>query len=196
MQNLSQAVGGSVAGEAKGHYTRLLGQRVEGLIQEKFPGKYKSFYDHKLINPDRIVVRMDSEGSPDNMAYADIAIVAKTGNSDRLILLSEIEEHKHSPKRLLGDLAAIAMSDHVDVDGVKHPLADLTVVLGLIVKAGGLVEAKSSRYVSKFERAVGEGVHGRRGIRFEVICGENGDQMIMKVEDRFKKLMSPRDFDA
>jgi hypothetical protein len=190
MQNSSQKVGNPIAVEVKGHYTRLLGERVESLIAEQLSGKFKVFYDHKLVNPDRIIVRMGPEESPDNMAYADIAIVAKAGNIDRLILLSEIEEHKHSPKRLLGDLAAIAMSDYVEVDGVKHPLADLTIVLGLIVRPGGRVETKSSRFVSKFEKAVGEGVSGKRGIKFEILCGESGEQMIRKVEDRFKELMS------
>ncbi|HEX9909058.1 MAG TPA: hypothetical protein VGB78_11455, partial [Thermoplasmata archaeon] len=149
--------------EARGHYTRLLGGRLEQLVEREFAGHYRVYYDHKTVDPDRIITQMAGGRQADNLSYVDLAIVRTIDNEERLCLISEIEEHKHTPKRLLGDIAAIVMADSVLVGGREHPLTNLIVVLGFITRKNGQTGPRAERYLAKFESAMGEGIGGRRG---------------------------------
>ena len=170
----------------RGHYTRLLGLRLEQLIEAEFAGQYRVYYDHKVVNPDRIITQLGSCEESDNLAFVDLAIVGTRHNEERLCLISEIEEHKHTPKRLLGDIAAILMADRVLVGGREHPLTDLVVILGFVAGKKGRTGPRARRYVSKFESATGEGIGGERGIRCIVLSADDGALLVKEVEECIK----------
>lgn len=174
---------------ARGRYTRLLGGRLEQLVEREFAGHYRVYYDHKTVDPDRIITQMGGGGQTDNLSHVDLAIVRTIDNKERLYLISEIEEHKHTPKRLLGDIAAIVMADSVLVGSYEHPLTNLIVILGFVTRKNGKTGPRAKRYVAKFESAMGEGKNGRRGIKCIVISADDGLLLIKEVEEWIKSYL-------
>ncbi len=110
-------------------------------------------------------------------------------NEERLYLISEIEEHKHTPKRLLGDIAAIVMADSVLVGGREHPLTDLTVILGFVTRKNGQTGPRAERYLAKLESTMGEGPGGRRGIKCVVISADDGALLVEEIEKWIKSFL-------
>ena len=166
-----------------------MGERIEQLISAEFRGSYRVYYDHKVGNPDRIVTQLGKGYDADNLAHVDIAIVSTRSDGESLCVISEIEEHKHTPKRLLGDIAAILMADNVNIEGRDYPLANLVVILGFVTRKNGRTGPRAKRYVSRFETAMGEGDDGRRGIRCIVLNAESGPRLVEEVEDCIKTVL-------
>jgi hypothetical protein len=182
-------IGDEMEEEARGRYTRLLGRNLEQLVEREFAGHYRVYYDHKTADPDRIITQIGGGKQADNLSFVDLAIVRTTDTEERLCLISEIEEHKHTPKRLLGDIAAIVMADSVLVEGREHPLTNLIVVLGFVTKRNGRTGPRAEKYVAKFESAMREGIGGGRGIKFIVINADDGVLLVKEVEERIKSFL-------
>ena len=177
---------------ANGVYTRMLGERLESLMENEFKRRYRIYYDHKVTNPDRILAQVGKGNQTEDMAHLDVAIVDTGDNRERLLVVSEIEEHKHAPKRLLGDVAAIMMSEKVKIDGRDHPLANADIVLGVVTKKGGQTGPKATKYITRFELAMGEGPGGRRGLRCFLFYAEDGNQLVDKIEEFVASLLRER----
>jgi len=175
--------------EPNGYYTRLLGKRLEELLDSNFPGQYRVYYDHKLARPDKIMAHIGEECRENNLARLDIAVISMANTDHRLMIVSEIEEHKHTPKRFLGDLAAIMMSEKIKVDNRDYPLNDVTVVLGLISKRNGVTGQKARKFTSDFMTMIGESKSGKRGIDCVVVDADNGSVLIHQVENIIRSLL-------
>jgi hypothetical protein len=119
---------------ANGFFTRMLVDRLEQLMQREHQERYRVYFDHKVRNPDRILAQVGKGAQTEDMAHLDFAIVDTAEGDERLVVVSEIEEHKHAPKRLLGDIAAILMSEKVKIDCRDHPLENADIVLGVVTK--------------------------------------------------------------
>jgi hypothetical protein len=177
---------------ANGYYTRMLGERLESLSENEFKERYRVYYDHKVSDPDRILAQVGKGNQTEDMAHLDVAIVDTTDDKEHLLVVSEIEEHKHAPKRLLGDVAAIMMSEKVKIDGRDHPLMNADIVLGVVTKKGGQTGPKAMKYITRFELAMGEGPGGRRGLRCFLFYAEDGSQLVDKIEDFVGSLLRER----
>lgn len=166
---------------ANGYYTRILGEKLERLVDDKFPGQFVVYCDHSSKSQ-RMVAHVDEACSENNLAYPDIAIVSKNGAESRLVFLAEIEEHKHSPKRFLGDLAALMMSEKVKIGRKDYPMSNVVVVIGLVTNSGGVTGLKAEKFVSKFESLIGEGQGGKRGLCCKLLDADSGEKLVQKVE--------------
>jgi len=178
---------------ADGYYTRILGERLQKLIDSEFPGRYQVYYDHKVVNPDSIIAHVDHMCRENNLAELDFAIVSRQNGEKRLVMVAEIEEHKHSPKRFLGDLAAIMLSERIMVGGQDHPMKDMIVLVGLVTKKNGVTGQKASKFVGRFESMIGEGQSGNRNIRCKVLDSTSGEDLVQKVEGFVRAYMANYD---
>ncbi len=160
----------------------MLGGRLQRLIDIEFSGEYEVYYDHKLTNPDKIYAHIGDMCRENNLAELDIAIVSQKDGHRQLVLVAEIEEHKHSPKRFLGDLSSIMLSEHVMVDGQDYPMRNLIILIGLVSKENGVTGKKAKKFVSMFEAMIGEGHGGNRNLRCTVLDSTTGDGLIQEVE--------------
>jgi len=179
-------IGDILEGEANGYYTRMLGNRLDRLIKAEFSGQYRIYYDHKVVDPDSIITQLVIDNQAENLSEIDLAIVSTRHDGERLCLVSEIEEHKHTPKRLLGDIAAIMMADQVLVDGHKHPLENVVILLGFVTRKGGGTGPRAERYTSRFVSMISEGIAGKRGVWCIVLSANDGEQLVNKVEECVK----------
>ncbi len=180
----------------KGYHTRIIGDRLDQLIRDEFPGLYRVHYDHKEVAPDRIIAYSDSEGVGNKLAYLDLAVVSLQADEEKLLIISEIEEHKHSPKRFLGDIAAIMIAESIRVRGHVYPLADVFIVLGLVLKGNQRATFRAERTVSRLESLMGGGKGGERGIECIVLHEKTGVELVERVVAKVRELMIERNRDT
>gem|GEM_PF-6275567 len=186
------SVRGDSMGEANGPYTRQLGDNLRAKITDQFQNRFIVYNDHKLVNPDTIIAHVDDVCNDNNLAELDIAIVSNQNGQRSLAIVLEIEEHKHTPKRILGDMTAIMMSDWVTIKNDRLPLENVDIIIGVITKKGGVTDKKAKKIVAKLESNLSEGEWGKKGIRCTVITSYDGVTLIKEVESKIVEILISR----
>lgn len=163
-----------------GIYTGELGQR---LYQKLIGTAHAVYFDHKHGAGSESKNRhampfFDDCSTASILSYVDLAIINKSSNS--VELLAEIEESGVDPKKVIGDIVNILLSDGLRVDGVNYPCGEVVFILGLKVNPRGNTEEKVKRLWQKLARLNEEREKGK--IRFIPIFDQNLEALISKVE--------------
>jgi hypothetical protein len=103
---------------ASGVETGKFGVWLSGYLRDMDkPNDYKVFWDHgeKLGNPGAVAIKgFYGETVANVNRLADIDLLVADGQGHALLLI-EIEERHSSPKKIIGDVFAVAMCNHIEV---------------------------------------------------------------------------------
>jgi hypothetical protein len=94
-------------------------------LTQKFGDRYVVYYDHGDPNEsDNVAACKAFHGTPgegvhnvNRLADVDVLVADSSG---RALILMEVEERPSSPKKIVGDIFALAMSNHVAVGRGDH----------------------------------------------------------------------------
>ncbi|RLF63625.1 MAG: hypothetical protein DRN33_03750 [Thermoplasmata archaeon] len=81
------------------------------------------------------------------LSWVDIAVVNK--KTDSVELIAEIEESGAEPKKVIGDVVNIMLSEQVRINGKDYGYGDITFILGVKVNPEGDSEKKTRRICKK-----------------------------------------------
>jgi len=132
---------------SNGAHTGDLGKR---LYKNYKNTSHDVYYDHSNGNEPNICRPTPFFGEYSNastLSRVDIAVVNK--KTDSVELIAEIEESGASPKKVIGDVVNIILSEQVRINGKDYGYGDITFILGIKVNPEGDSEKKTRRICKK-----------------------------------------------
>lgn len=150
------------------------------------------YYAHSGTNPsDEPNCRhptpfFDKCSNETKLSYVDIAVVNKWKNSIELIV--EIEESGAEPKKILGDVANIILSDKMRIKGKDYNFEDLTVILGVNVNSRGKSKEKTKRICQKLMRI--NKLVGNKKIELILIFDNDLEALFKKLKRKINQKLS------
>lgn len=124
---------------ADGDYTGKLGKELSEFFEHNNLD-FTVYYDHGDPSEDNVCVITPffGEFSRDNsLANTDIAIIDNKTN--KLVLLSEVEESSTPPKKVIGDILSVFLADKVRIRNKAqdkeefYPIEDINFIIGIKV---------------------------------------------------------------
>jgi len=126
-----------------------------GELGKRLYKKYKStahdvYYDHSNGNEPNLCRPTPFFGEYSNastLSRVDIAVVNK--KTDSVELIAEIEESGAEPKKVIGDVVNIILSEQVRIKDKDYGYGDITFILGIKANPNGEREKKIRRICEK-----------------------------------------------
>lgn len=169
--------GGKIAGK----YTEKLGEK---LIQ-RLGSNYCIYYAHGRKTDDGHVCHpMPVFGNCSNastLSYVDIVIIEH--ENKKVKILCEIEESRASPKKIIGDIVNILISDSIHIQEEDYEYDKLQLILGLKVTEGGKSEQKAHFLKQKLQGIIKEQYWSLLD-EITIICDKDLNNLIRKVESK------------
>lgn len=169
-------------GECTARLGRMLERRIADLRHS-----LRVVYDHAEETEHRIVSFVGQSSSREtSLSHVDIAIISE--ESDRAILLCEIEEKESEPKRIIGNLGAILLADYVSIAGKKYRIEGTQFVLGLKTHPRGMGKEKAET----IQRLMTSRLKGEapERIKIKVVCDEDRDGLLETVSTEIIRLLT------
>lgn len=117
-----------MANDGKGKYTKKLGEQ----LKNNYKDRYAVFYDHHKGG--NLIKAFFGENYSDKttLSHVDIAFLNK---EKKIELLIEVEENCASPKKIIGDLLNITLSDRIHMNHDDYNYAQpLNVIMAIEIK--------------------------------------------------------------
>lgn len=172
-----------------GAYTGELGYQ---LYKKYIDTNYMVYYDHPRKdqndepNCSHPIPFFDECSNATKLSYVDIAVVNKERDSIELIV--EIEESGAEPKKVIGDVVNIVLSDQMRIKGKDYNYGKLTFILGVNVNPRGGSEEKTRMIYKKLIR-INEKV-GNKKIELIPVFDNDLGALIKKIESKINQKLS------
>jgi hypothetical protein len=146
---------------------------------------YKIYYHHgkdkeKEPNFCEPTPFFDKCSNASKLSYVDIAVI---NGSDRAILVCEIEEGGAEPKKIIGDIINIVLSDQIRIQGRDYYYDDnIVFILGTNVNPIGAGEEKTQNICQKL-RQINEKV-GNKKIELILVFNADVKELTKDVEEK------------
>lgn len=171
-----------------GEHTGKLGKKLADQLNSK--SKYRVYYAHgnkklddgSVCNPTPF---FDEYSNKSKLSFVDIVIV----ENDKVKLLCEIEESSAAPKKVIGDIVNILVSDKVRIQGNDYEYNSPKLILGLKVTEGGASNQKAHSLKQKLENIIKEPYWNLLN-EIAIICDGNLDNLINTIEEKINELVN------
>jgi len=120
------------------------------------------------------------------LSYVDIAVVNRKRNSIELI--AEIEESGAEPKKIIGDVVNVILSDQMRIKRKNYNYGDFPLILGVNANPKGKSEEKTKRICQKLIR-INEKI-GNKKIELIPIFDNDLGALIKKIETKINRKLS------
>jgi len=115
------------------------------------------------------------------LSYVDIVIIER--ENKKVKILCEIEESRASPKKIIGDIVNILISDSIHIQEEDYEYDKLQLILGLKVTEGGKSEQKTHSLKQKLQGIIKEQYWNLLD-EITIICDKDLNNLIRKVESK------------
>jgi hypothetical protein len=145
--------------ERHGQFTQNLGRHLRDAIESRTNGGLRVHFDHGGSESEKIVAHMGEKSSRANaLSYIDIAVVEEACNvvlgveSQRVVLLCEVEEEGARPKKIIGNLCNILFANGVQISGSHYHLDKTYVLLGVRCSERSKAEEKTEEIIERVKK--------------------------------------------
>ena len=115
------------------------------------------------------------------LSYVDIVIIER--ENKKVKILCEIEESRAAPKKIIGDIVNILISDSIHIQEEDYEDDKLQLILGLKVTEGGKSEQKAHSLKQKLQGIIKEQYWNLLD-EITIICDKDLNNLIRKVESK------------
>jgi hypothetical protein len=162
-----------------GKNTAELGRRIRRRIDRAGRKDLEIFFDHGIKNESkRPVPYFGSYGTSTSLAFVDIAVINKDTN--RVLVLCEVEEEGANPKRIIGDCFNIFLSDSVWIGKRPYDHKGAYFVLGVRIGEMGRAADKISQLEKRIPASVKQ--EALKDIKLQFISEANSDALLNRLE--------------
>ena len=164
-----------------GIYTRNLGNK---LYEKYFDTSYVVYYDphRKKRNDEPNAFQptpfFDECNEATTLSHTDIVIINKEKKLVELVV--EIEESGAVPKKIIGDIGNIMLSDQIRINGEDYHYGNVIFIFGAIINAQGKSKEKIERICKKLIE-INEKV-GKKNLQIKTVIDSDFDGLIKKIE--------------
>jgi hypothetical protein len=171
-----------------GRYTGKLGYE---LYNKYNTTSYNIFYAHEGNNKKnepnlcKPTPFFDQCSRDTTLSYVDIAIFNEKENVVKLI--AEIEESGAEPKKIIGDIVNVSISDQISIKSEKYNYSEnLVFILGVIVNAKGSGEEKARKLQQKLTH-----INQLLGKKIELIfvIESDLDSLITRIKAKIEQIL-------
>jgi hypothetical protein len=173
----------------KGKYTRELGRKLYYKFSET---KYEVFYDCHVKNKEkwpnccRPTPFFDEKSTGTTLSFVDIVIVNK--ETEYVDVLIEIEETTSEPKKIIGDIGNIILSEKIHIKGNEYHYGNLVLIVGLMVNKKGKGVEKATLICDKLLK-INETV-GNKEMKIIPILDDKLEKLMNKIEKDISERLS------
>ncbi len=164
-----------------GQYTEKLGKNLAQELNSK--SKYYVYQAHGKKTGENNVYRStpffgDEYSTSSTLSFVDIVIVER----DKVKLLCEIEESGAAPKKIIGDIVNILVSNKVHIHGKEYGYDRPQLILGLKVNEKGKSCQKANSIPQELKKLINEPQWSL--FKIEIICNGNLTELVKEVESK------------
>lgn len=172
-----------------GQYTGEMGYKLYKYYEN---ADHAIYYDHgkdKNTEPNlcQPTPFFDTCSRTSTLSHVDIAAINK--NSNLVKLIAEIEEAGAEPKKVIGDIVNIVLSDQVRIQGKDYQYdGNLILILGIKATIGGGEEEKTKR-ISRKLMDINKKT-GNKNIELVLVFDIDLLELVKKVESEIKRRLA------
>ena len=173
---------------AQGEYTKELGKRLTQKLKSK--SKYSVYYAHgdsiRENNVCHSTPFFGNYSTASTLSFVDIVVVDSENKKVRIFC--EIEESGAPPKKIIGDIVNIIVSEKLRIKGINYEYDRPQLILGIKVKEGGKSEQKAHALIQRLESTIKEPSWNLLD-KIRLICDSDIDKLLDKVESEALRLI-------
>lgn len=168
----------------------MLGERLEedlGIIRS--PDCYLTFDHDKRPGQDpksAVIPYIHEPNAPDSaksLSRIDLTLV----RNGRLLVLCEVEEKQPDPKKIVGDIGCVLLSDEVWIGDECYGRDGATLLIGIVSNPRGVNEWKANLISEKLQVVFKDRM---KGLKIEILCAPDPLGAICAVEVRILQLLA------
>ena len=165
-----------------GKYTKELGKKIYKYLREK-KSLFNIYYDHgdTDIEPNTCEPTpyfSDKCSDATSLSNIDIAIVDEIDK--KVILICEIEEEGGSPKKIIGDICGIFLTQKIRIKGKDYGFDRLHFIFGIKINKKGKSAEKAKELESRIPKIIRPELIDK--IKIQFVYGTNYDALIKNIE--------------
>lgn len=169
-----------------GKYTAELGRALRSRLESSVKGHIRVYFDHgSRGQSNRIVPYFGEYKTSTTLAFVDLAIVDTETSS--VLVLCEIEEEGANPKKVIGDVLNVFLSESVCVEGRRYDASCSHFLLGAKVDRKGNSAEKICRLRERIEESIKE--ESRKGIVLEFVTAFDHESLVHRLETRICEIV-------